>query len=442
MPPLLIKILDFLKFDIWRIHSAGLSAVQRFFINLLRILIIAVRGYDEDRCHLRASALTYLTLLSIIPVVALGFGFAKGFGFEKLLEAQIMERLHGHEEVAERIIAFSNNLLEHARGDMIAGIGLALLLWLIIVMLGNIEITLNDIWGLSRGRKFTRKFSDYLSVAVITIILFVLSSSMSAFLAGWLTPAAEEGFLKDFLSPVIVVLLRLLPFIFIWTMFTFLYSFMPNINVRFKSGLTAGITAGTIFLAVQWLYIRFQVFLSGYGVIYGSFAALPLFLIWLRISWIVTLFGAELSFAHQNVKTYEFEPDSANISYRLKKLLYLKISRMCVKNFAEGKPPFSAEQIAEEIESPIRVIRAAIDDLADSGILSEVKGDDERSVSYQPGRDINSLTVHEVIKTVENRGTDKLSAAGGLKEDKISKTLEEMESRFENSPANLKLKDM
>ncbi len=442
MRPVITKVLDFLRVDIWKIHSSSLPAAKRFLISVLRILIIAVSGYDEDRGHLRASALTYLTLLSIIPVAALGFGFAKGFGFEKVLEAQIMERLHGHEEVAEQIIAFSNNLLEHARGDMIAGIGLVLLLWLIIVMLGNIEITLNDIWGVKKGRKFTHKFSDYLSVAVITLILFVLSSSMSVFLAGWTTPSAEEGLIRDFISPVVLLFMRMLPFILIWSMFTFLYTFMPNTNVKFKSGLIAGILAGTAFLAIQSLYIRLQVFLSGYGVIYGSFAALPLFLIWLRISWITTLFGAEISFAHQNMKTYEFEPESSDISYRLKKLLYLKISWMCVKNFLEENPPLSAEQIAQKLEISIRIIRTVLSELVAADILSELKGDDDRSVTYQPGRDVNTLTIHNVLETVESIGTEKISAGKALEEDGISQSLREIEARFENSPANLKLKDI
>ncbi len=442
MRELLTRILNFIQYDIWSIHSGGLSFFRGFFVNFLRVIIIAIRGFDEDRCHLRASALTYLSLLSIIPVAALGFGIAKGFGFEKVLETQIMERLHGHEEIAERIIDFSNNLLEHARGDMIAGIGLVFLLWIIIVMLGNIEITLNDIWGIKQGRKFTRKFSDYLSVAVISLILFVLSSSASVILAGWLTPTAEEGLLRDFISPIILIFLRMIPFILIWSMFTFLYGFMPNIKVKFKSSLIAGVLAGTAYQLIQLLYIRFQFFLSGYGTIYGSFAALPLFLIWLRISWITTLFGAEISFAHQNVKSYEFEQDSSKISYRLKKLLLLKAAHMCIKNFMEGKKPLSAEQIAEENEMPIRAIRAVLDELVEARILSVLKEDDERTLSYQPARDINSLTIYGILQKVEANGSQKIGAAGALDEDPVSKSLEDIESLVENSPANLKLKDL
>jgi membrane protein len=152
---------QFLNADIWRLQAHKLPRRRSFWITQLRIVLLAVRRFNLDRCELRASALTFYSLLSIVPVVALAFAVAKGFGVEKILGDQLMEKMQGQEEVAERIIGFAQSFLENTKGGAIAGVGIVLLFWTVIKVLGNVEQSFNDIWGVKTGRTMGRLFVNH-----------------------------------------------------------------------------------------------------------------------------------------------------------------------------------------------------------------------------------------------------------------------------------------
>jgi membrane protein len=217
---------------------------------------------------------------------------------------------------------------------------------------------------------------------------------------------------------------------------------MPNTKVKLKAGLLAGIVAGTIFQLAQWIYINFQIGAAKYGAIYGSFAALPLFLLWLQISWLVILFGAELSFAHQNVETYEFEPDCLSASYSFKKLLSLLITHLLIKNFCKGEQPWDAEKISHVLEIPIRLVRQILFELVESAVLSEVRKDNNRDVAYQPAIDVGKLTIKYVVESLEQRGNATIPVGKTNELDRLSDCLSTFASDIEKSPANILLKDL
>lgn len=436
------KIIQFLTTDIWRIRKSQLKGHRSILINQLRIILLAIRGFNEDDCQLRASALTFYSLLSIVPVVAMAFGIAKGFGFEKLLEKQLYEKLQGQEEVVHRIIDFSNSVLQNTQGGVIAGVGVIILFWTVIKVLGNIENSFNNIWGIKKARTFGRKFSDYMSIMLICPIMLIMSSSLTVFMTSKITLIIEK---LSFLGPVgdlILLCLNILPFCVMWALFTFIYIFLPNTQVNFKSGLLGGIIAGTIYQLVQWAYITFQVGVSKYGAIYGSFAALPLFLIWLQVSWLVVLFGAELSFAEQNVDTYEFEPDSLKASRKFKQLIALGIAQVCIKKFHQAEVPMSAHQIAHSLEMPIRLVNQVIFEMTEAGILAEVKCDGGKTLAYQPARDIQQLTIHRVLNLMQQNGVSQIPYAETKEIKKIKQSLEALSDIVEKSPENLMLKDI
>jgi membrane protein len=283
------KSSQFLKADIWRVRADKLHPRKSFWITHLRILLLAVRRFYDDRCELRASALTFYTLLSIVPIVAMAFGVAKGFGIEKVLETQLLEKLEGQPDVAERILGFARTLLENTKGGAIAGVGVVVLFWTIIKVLGNIESSFNDIWGIKKPRTMGRKLTDYLSVVMIGPVLLIIASSATVLLTTRITSMVEQLSSLGYAAGVIIFLLKLFPYTVIWVLFTFMYVFMPNTKVRLKSGLWGGIVAGTVYQIAQYAYIKFQIGVSGYGAIYGSFAALPLFLVWLQLSWLIVL---------------------------------------------------------------------------------------------------------------------------------------------------------
>jgi membrane protein len=436
------EIVDFLKHDIWRVRLDELPRKKSFLIKQLRIILLVVKGFDEDKCALRASALTFYSLLSIVPAVALLFGVAKGFGIQKLLENELFERFRGQEEVMIWIISFAQSMLENARGGLIAGVGVAFLLWFIIRLLGNIEKSFNEIWGVSEGRRISRKMTDYLAVVFICPILLVMASSITIFITTQITHITQKIDLLGAISPIIMFSLKALPYCVIWLLFTFIYLFMPNTNVHYRSAFIGGIIAGTIFQIVQWVYITFQIGVSKYGAIYGSFAALPLFLIWLQISWFIVLFGSEVTFAYQNVDTYEFEPDSMKVSYRFKKLILLRICQVCVRNFCDGKDALTAAEITNTLEAPIRLVNHILHELVQCRILSETKENSAGEPGYQPARDINSLSISVVSQAIDQLGSNHIPLPLSDEMHKIEKSLEKFEVCIEKSEGNLLIRDI
>ena len=434
--------MGFAQKDIWQIRLTELSPGKSFLINLLRVLILSIRGFDENKCQLRASALTFYSLISIVPVAAMAFGIAKGFGLAKILETQLRNKLAGHEEVFNKIVQFSGSLLENTKGGLIAGVGLIVLFWAVIKVLGQIEEAFNDIWGIKEKRSLGRKLGDYLSIMLICPVLIILASSVTVFVTTQVTLILEKITILGVFSPLIFLLLELLPFLLLSGLFTFIYLFMPNTKVRLPAGLLGGIVAGVLFQTVQWAYITFQVGAASYNAIYGSFAALPLFLVWLQISWLIVLYGAELSFAHQNVDTYEFEPDARQTSHRLKTLLSLQIAHHLVQTFAKDEPPPTARQISRDLEIPIRLVNEILFELVSSGILSvtETKLDKERA--FQPAQDIHNLTIQHVIESMELRGINAMPFAHTPAYTKLADALASFGKAIEKLPDNKPLKEL
>ena len=436
------KIIEFIRVDIWRIRLEDISRTKCFFVKQLRILILAIRGFAKDKCSLSASALTFYSILSIVPVLAMAFGIAKGFGFQMLLEKQLLEKFQGQEEVMNRVVAFARSLLENTKGGMIASVGVLFLLWTVIKLLSQIERSFNDIWSVKYPRTYGRKFSDYLSIMLISPILFILSSSVTVFITTQITVITQKVAVIGMFSPVIFFMLKFIPYGLIWILLIFMYLLMPNTKVNFSSGVIAGVIAGTIYQIAQWGYITFQVGMARYNAIYGSFAALPLFLIWIQLSWMIVLFGAEISFAHQYANTYDFEPDRRFISPAFKKLLSLQISCLIISKFLKAEPPLSAINISKTLEIPIRLTQQILFELVEAGILSDTEDKKNKKVSYQPARDINTITINSVIEALDHKGVDNIPIAQTSELKHLSEALKTLNDEIEKSPANCLIKDI
>ena len=439
---MLQKVLDFIKKDVWRISLKNTPKYKVILIKYLRIILLAFRGYDEDKVSLRSSALTFYSMLSVVPVVAMGFGIAKGFGFDKHLEQQIIENFSEQQEVLDYIITFANRFLENTKGGIIAGIGIAVLFWSVMKVLGNIESSFNAIWNIRKPRVWFRKFSDYFSMMLIAPVLIILATSSNVFISTQITRITTEFDLLGMISPLIFFLLKLIPYVLFWLVLTIVYMIMPNTKVKFKSAFIAGIISGTIFVFVQWLYIYFQVGVSKYNAIYGSFAALPLFLIWLQTSWLIVLFGAEVSFAVQNVEKYEFEPDTHNLSAYSWKVITLMVAHLLIKNFAKGEKAMTAAEISKKLEIPIRLVYDIIYKLVDSNILSEISTQHEKENAYQPAQDINNISVRNTLNTIDHCGTDKILAIASTEKDQIIKILNDFDIAIQNAKGTMLLKDI
>ena len=435
-------LIDFLTHGIWRIRLDELPRKKSFLLRQLRIFLLTIRGFTDDKCKLRASALTFYTLLSIVPVIALAFAIAKGFGVQQIFETQLMERFTGHEEVIGKVMGFASGMIERTKGGTLAGIGIMVLLWAVLKVLNNIEHSFNDIWEIKKPRTFVRKLTDYLSIMLLAPVLIVISSSATVFVTTQVTLIVNKIEFLGFIAPLIFLFFKLTPYFLIWVLFTFIYVVMPNTKVNLKAGVLAGIVAGTLYQFAQWGFIHFQVGISRSNAIYGSFAALPLFLIWLEVSWLIVLFGAEYSFANQNVETYEFEHDCTNISHRFRKLLTLLISNLLIKRFCANEKPMTDADVSHELQMPVRLARQQLAELVESGLFHETSTDDEKTSVYLPSSDVGRYTVGYVLGTLNRSGSSDIPVVDNHEFRVLQTAMDKLEKELEESPSNRLLKDI
>ncbi len=441
-PALLVRGKNFIETDLWRIRLKDLEGKKGHLVKSLRIVMIAGKEFISDKCALRSSALTFYSLLSIVPVMAMAFAVAKGFGLQDLLEKELLEQFAGQEEVILKAIEYARNILQQTRGGLLAGIGAATLLWAVIRLMDNIEKSFNVVWANTRPRPFGKKFSNYIAIVLVAPLLLIMSGNVTVLIVSQVTTITQKIAVLGIFSPIILFLLKLLPYAFAWLLFTFLYIFMPNTKVAIKSGMIGGIVAGTVFKLLQWAYIIFQVGVSRYNAIYGSFAALPLFLIWLHVSWLIVLFGAELSFAHQYVDEYELEPDSRKISDFLRRVINLAVLHLLVKTFQKGDRPLTDTQISATLDLPIRLVKESLDDLTASSLISRTTDAEGGLFAWQPARDINALSIASVLESLDKNGVNELPVNHTDEFQVLSEAVNAGYEAFKKAPANTLLKDI
>lgn len=436
------QAIKFLTTDIWRIRLADLPNRKALLIKIQRIIFLTVRSFKDDNCGLRASALTFYTLLSFVPLLAILFGIFKGFGLQVQLQKLIVDNFQEHQEVIAQVIEYSNTLLANTQGGIIAGIGIVLLLWSVVKLLNSVEDTLNDIWKILYPRSFMRKFSNYLSILFLAPLALIVSSGATFFVKLQLETLSEKFQILGILSTIITIILQFLPYVVIWSLFALMYILMPNVKVKFKTALYAAIIAGTIYQISQYLFVTFQVGVASYNAIYGSFAVLPLFLFWIQISWIIFLFGAEISFALQNISHFEFEADSKNISTKQKNIISLAIAHLVVRNFKEGEIALTSEKIAFQLGIPILLTKTIIAEFLETKLFIRVATENEEVYAYQPAKDIGLFTIQYVIETLNGRGSNDIPVNETAELNSIKDTLKRFSSISNESATNKKLMDI
>ena len=436
------KLICFISRDMWRIRAKRLPQPKSGLLRTLRILVLSFREFVKDQCSLHASALTFFSLLSIVPVFAMVFGIAKGFGLEKMLHDRLMD-MDAQQEVLQRVVEFSETMLQNTKGGVIAGIGILLLFWSVIQVLQNIEKSFNHIFVAKKERTWDRKLADYLTIMLICPILVIVSGSLTVFISTQITSIVNHiGLAGQLIGPYMLKFLKILPYTLFGFMLTFLYIVMPNTHVKKRSAFFGGFIAGGIYQLVQVLYIKSQLVATRFGAVYGSFAALPLFLTWLQISWQIVLYGAELSFAHQNEETYEFEEESRNASTALKKSVGLLLTHACIKHFCAGEKPIEVHEFAHQYDIPMRLARAASDKLQAAGILCEVDGHNKETELLQPARDVADLTIEFVLSAWDDAGSMDLGMDESASFKKIAAAVADLRQAAHKHPSNLLLKSL
>ncbi len=391
----------FFTYDIWRLTENEVSGIQHKLINLIKVVFLSVRRYNEDDLQNKASALTYNTLLCIVPIFAIIFGIARGFGLQKNLQDELGYYFEAQSDILKKMTVFVDSYLNYTQTGVFIGIGLFFLFFTAMSLITTIENSFNDIWQVKKGRTFWRKLTDYFSMLLILPTLILSSSGISIYIS---TQISEYQLF--FLDPLLKIIIRFSPYVLTWLLFTCIYIYLPNTKVKIKNAMLAGIVTGTVFQIFQFFYINGQIWMSKYNAIFGSFAALPLLLLWVQFSWLIVLIGAELAFAVQNIENYDFETDTKHVTHRYKDFLIIVITSVIAKQFAEGKQPYTADEISKNFNIPLRLTRQILNILLEIKVITETTNEMERSICYQPAVDINILSVGYLFDKIEREGSE------------------------------------
>lgn len=382
-----------------------ISPLRYLLYEVIKKVLLAVEYFTTKRMMDSAAALTYSTLLAIVPIMAVVFAIARGFGYNKYIETWFREALSSQPQVAEAIIGFVNSYLVHTKSGIFLGIGLLFMLWTVIMLISNIEKAFNDIWQVSTPRSIFRTITDYMAMFLLAPIIIVVTSGISIMMATFANGIGETLIV----GPTLRFFLRLLPYIIMSGVFIALYVFMPNTKVKIKSAIIPGILAGVAMQGLQLVYIHSQIWVTGYNAIYGSFAALPLFMLWVQISWTICLFGAELAYTNQNLEKFAFRASTDDLSHRYRLLLSAYLMTLICRRFEEGKKPYTALELKLETNIPIRITHDLLENLTRVHLLSEMTNDEKGTEAvYQPAESTARLSVGMMIDRLEAEGKWKL----------------------------------
>ena len=389
--------LTFLADDLWHLELSGLTFARRQVFKVLRIICLTFQGFKRDELTLRASGLTFWTLLSLAPLLAFVFTVFKGMGRDKEMVARFEETIAEMPSQVQDLLKTVVSYVEESSTVGIGSMALAILLYSVLRMMSNIEYSFNQVWGIGSTRPFIRKVTDYVSTLVLAPMLMIGAGALS----GFTSTAFWQG------QPELVHLtwgrlLMLTPLFAAWIAFCSLYIIMPNTRVRLGPAAFSSLVAAVGWIAWQKFYVNFQGMLLGQqDKVFGAFASVPIFMFWLYVCWIVVLFGCELAFAMQNFTTYAREQQADGASQASRLLLALATVREIAAGMVESRGPFQSAVFARERGIPIRLLNDVLGVLEDAGLVAEVNG---QAGSYSLLRSPGRITVREVLDVVLSRG--------------------------------------
>lgn len=412
---------------------------MRFLKYLFEVTKQSIAGFFKDQCFLHASSLTFYTLLSLVPIFAVAFGVAKGFGFEKNLESDLQVRFSEHQQVFKYVLEFAQSLLLQAEGSLITGVGVILLFLFVMSLFWNIEISMNIIWKVKKSRRLFRMLTDYFVMMIICPILFAAASSSLVYLSAELHQATLEHEILQKVSPYFYVFYKGIAIVMIWLLFTALYIFMPNKKIIWKYGLIAGILAGSAYYLIQQVMITFQIGVSQYNAIYGSFAALPIFLLWMQISWVTVLVGAQIA--------YQLEHLAPSLGRHAKTLnltknhLAVLLTLRIIERFTNGDDPRSELSLSNELGVSASITEELLSDLSNAGIIREVRSG-SRGRYFQPGITVNQISLNSVRLAIDHNLHQQIEVNSANDAISVQKAMRVFEAAKAESPANALILDL
>lgn len=368
-------------------------------VRIVKTLNLTMNAFFNSSLQYKSMSLTYSTVLSIVPAFALLVAIGRGFGLQDLIQEGLYKIFPSQGQVISTALKFVDSYLNTATQGIFVGVGIVVLLWTVISLLSSIEDTFNSIWDVTKSRTLYQKITDYIAICLMIPILLICSSGVSIFMSS----VIQDHLKLPFLSPLVNVCLELLPLVLCWLAFSLSYYLIPYTKVSFKYAAIAGAFAAIAFQVLQLLFLNGQIYVSKYNAIYGSFAFLPLMLIWLQLSWLMLLTGCMIAYSLQNVFTFNLMGDAARISNRGWHNVALIVMAVCVKRFIAHEKPLSSQQIAMKYTLPIRIVTKVTTILKKAGMIYEVNmGEDSQALT--PAVEPSELTVGEFLRSFDNVG--------------------------------------
>lgn len=388
---------------LWQYFSYGVwnDTRRTWRVNAVKTVALSVRSFMNADLQTQACAMTYRTMLALVPALAMVFAIARGFGFQSIIENQLYKIFPAQHQVIAQSMNFVDKYLNTASEGMFVGVGLVVLLWTLISLVSNVEDTFNSIWGMKTGRSFWRKITDYTAMLLILPILMICAGGLQILM----TTTLQSIFHFSFLTPIIEGLMEVGSVVFTWLFFSAVYILIPNVKVKVTSALMAGVLAGTGFLILQWIFVSGQMYVARYNAIYGSFSFLPLMLLWAQLTWVVTLSGAVLCYSSQSIFQFSFEDDIANISTDYLNKITLALAAVIVQSYVKRRPAPTVISLVRNYEIPVRLVTEITDRLVDAKVIVRVLLDKKgESIGFQPAVDPASITVNSVRKALNHLG--------------------------------------
>jgi membrane protein len=397
------QIREFIQYDLWRQSHVDIHAPKkRWLYRFLQTIILVARGFKDQVLVVRANSLSFALLFAFIPMMALIFAIARGFGFEEILKESIRGGFLAEANIAPMILEWVERYLETARGGLFLGIGLIVLIWAVYAFFNMLENSFNSIWNVKKTRSFGRRMTNYVMTLLLVPILVVVTSGISIFLNSTEILAS----VLQAIEPIRKFMLRFIPFVATAAVFTWIFIAIPNTKVKFSSAIIPGIVMGLLYQVVQAFSMFLVVLFTRMSLVYGAFSAIPLVLIWLNITCWLLLIGAELAFAIQNNDMFAYEKDLEMMSRRYKDYVMLYLLFVIVKRFEKGEMPQTAQEMAANNQLPIRLVQQLLMRLEETQIVRRVYVEQEEEETFVPALDTRMITVEMVMGRISARGTE------------------------------------
>ncbi len=399
-----------------------------------KVLVLTTENFRDSKTGLWATTLSFYSIFSIVPILAIIFSIAKSLGFQEVIQREITKSLPLSEEGLDYVFSFTDTLLNSTKEGLLALIAILSLLWAIIRIFSLIEDSFNAIWKVENSRNIFRKTTDYTSIVVLVPLAMILSNIFSAYINIKITQWTNAGYAFNLFATLGIHLLKYTALITMCFLLSVIYAIIPNTKVQLSSAFLAGTMAGIATQFLQYFFLKFQFFLISYNAIYGSFAIIPIFLIITRLFWNIVLSGCHMSFISQNYYKYDYSLSPIKLSHREEKILSIFIMYILVNNFHQKKETLSTSDLAHELKLSINLTQSILQKLLKIGLINKIDSEDSK-IKYQPAFDINLMTISFIEEKLETFGKDKVLEF--TEEDKYYDTYKDLLDKYLNNKDSL-----